>query len=336
MFCVNCGTELPEEAKFCLECGKPQKSDTVDTGGGGFVKGDVATSGGGFAGRDVVKTLVLHLKEPGSYVIQLTGLLLFLGLILFGFLAYQTPEIQTAFRRFMSGIQEQPTPVVLPRPTPINNTWINPKDGAVYVKIPEGAFPMGTTPEERTVSLSEFWIMQTEVTNEQYSRCVQASACTPPSNDRWNNAAYANHPVTNVDWFQARDYATWVGGRLPTEAEWEKACRGTDGRIYPWGNDEPNDQLLNFEGNEGDTTEVGSYSPQGDSPYGVADMAGNVWEWTAESAGSYPMRGGSWTTAVTYCVFPTTTPDTALRTSLTPNYQDNVSGFRVVLSSPGF
>ena len=94
-----------------------------------------------------------------------------------------------------------------------------------------------------------------------------------------------HHPVVNVSWEDARSFCQWanqVTGQalcLPTEAEWEKAARGTDGQIYPWGNQPPEDKLCNFGMNILDTTSVGSYSPQGDSPYGCADMAGNVWEW---------------------------------------------------------
>ncbi|GAB4570382.1 MAG: hypothetical protein Kow0047_23980 [Anaerolineae bacterium] len=177
------------------------------------------------------------------------------------------------------------------------DVYINPKDEAIYVYIPPGEFTMGSPegegdgdehPQHR-VYLDGFWIMLTEVTNAQYARCVEAGACTPPDNGRWKDPQYADHPVTDVTWFQANEYARWVGARLPTEAEWEKAARGIDGRRYPWG-DEWDDRKANTsEGGLGRTTPVGSY-PAGASPYGVLDMAGNVWEWTSSLYEPYPYR----------------------------------------------
>ncbi|HNT53276.1 MAG TPA: bifunctional serine/threonine-protein kinase/formylglycine-generating enzyme family protein [Anaerolineaceae bacterium] len=208
--------------------------------------------------------------------------------------------------------------------------WISPVDGMTLVCVPAGHFLMGSSmldfsadsdekPQHR-VSLDAYWMDQTEVTNAQYARCVAAGACRAPesvaSNHRDNyygNSEYANYPVIYVSWDDAVDYCTWAGRELPSEAEWEKAARGTDGRIYPWGNQAPNSGLLNFYGNIGDTTAVGSY-PDGASPYGALDMAGNVWEWTADwydgnyyssqttwrnpsgpvSGEARVLRGGSW------------------------------------------
>jgi serine/threonine-protein kinase len=128
--------------------------------------------------------------------------------------------------------------------------------------------------------VGDFWIMRTEVTNAQYQRCVEAGECTVPANVRYGQPQFARQPVTDVDWTQANAYARWAGGRLPTEAEWEKACRGADARIYPWGGEPPGPDLLNYRDSRLNmVNEVASY-PSGASPYGVLDMAGNVWEWT--------------------------------------------------------
>lgn len=180
----------------------------------------------------------------------------------------------------------------LPNNAAAGESWENPVDGATYHFIPEGEFVMGNdegvpdiqedTQPAHTVFLSDFWIMQTEVTNAQYARCVEAGVCSAPASDRWQDEAYADHPVTDVSWQQADDYARWVGGRLPTEAEWEKAARGTGGRAYPWGDDLPRNDQLNFSASLlQDTTPVGSY-PAGESEYGLLDMAGNVEEWVAD------------------------------------------------------
>jgi formylglycine-generating enzyme required for sulfatase activity/CHAT domain-containing protein/Flp pilus assembly protein TadD len=167
----------------------------------------------------------------------------------------------------------------------------NAVDGARYVYVPAGVFSMGLDAggfdekPQHEVELDAFWIMQTEVTNEQYEKCVVAEVCSPPFHPEWGEddfwAVYDRHPVIHVTWEQAATYAEWAGGRLPTEAEWEKAARGSDGRRYPWGNTTPTAQRLNYNDEVGDTQPVGSY-PDGASPYGALDMAGNVWEWVAD------------------------------------------------------
>jgi formylglycine-generating enzyme required for sulfatase activity len=172
---------------------------------------------------------------------------------------------------------------------PTSNTMLG-EDGATLVYVPEGEFIMGSNfgsdeQPTHTVYLDAFWIDQTEVTNAMYAKCMSAGACQPPlgnsSSTRssyYGNSEFNDYPVIYVDWNQAKTYCAWAGRRLPTEAEWEKAARGTDGNIYPWGNDAPNNNLLNYNSAVGDTTEVGKY-PGGKSPYGAYDMAGNVWEW---------------------------------------------------------
>jgi formylglycine-generating enzyme required for sulfatase activity len=126
------------------------------------------------------------------------------------------------------------------------------------------------------------------VTNAQYAAFVQDTDHRKP--EHWEDgkvpSSKEDHPVVYVSWRDAVAFCTWLSretGReftLPSEAEWEKAARGTDGQIYPWGDDPPTPELCNFGKNVGNTTPVGKYSPAGDSPYGCVDMAGNVWEWT--------------------------------------------------------
>jgi formylglycine-generating enzyme required for sulfatase activity len=180
-----------------------------------------------------------------------------------------------------------PTPTVLPLQAipAAGDQRVNPRDQAIYVFVSGGDFLMGSTIEqdeqpEHSVTVDSFWISQTEVTNAQYARCVDDDGCTPPHNNHWRNPTFANYPVTHVDWDQANSYANWVGGDLPTEAQWEKAARGTDGRTFPWGNESANAQRLNFNSPQGPVA-VGSY-PAGASPYGALDMAGNVEEWVAD------------------------------------------------------
>jgi formylglycine-generating enzyme required for sulfatase activity len=152
--------------------------------------------------------------------------------------------------------------------------------------------PLGTIyllPNERpqrSIYVDGFAIGRYEVTNMQYRQCVRATICSAPSNDQYRDPAFAWLPVTNVDWHQAATFCQWVDGRLPTEVEWEKAARGsgaTGTLLFPWGND-PDPQKANVgRGANGSPLVVGSFSPAGDSAYGVADMAGNVAEWVYDA-----------------------------------------------------
>lgn len=211
----------------------------------------------------------------------------------------------------------------------IGSTKISPIDGAIMVYVPAGEFLMGSSDADKqafdnekpqhTVYLNAFWIDKFEVTNALYKKCVDARKCPAPQDGTsytrrsyYGNSQFDNYPVINVSWDDATRYCAWAGKNLPTEAEWEKAARGTDGRIYPWGNIFDKNLLNSWEGGKGDTTAVGSY-PNGASPYGAMDMAGNVWEWVAdwydvnyykssparnpknETTGQYHVvRGGSW------------------------------------------
>jgi formylglycine-generating enzyme required for sulfatase activity len=135
-----------------------------------------------------------------------------------------------------------------------------------------------------SILYDEYWIDQTEVTNGMYAKCVNEGACQLPIKSSssfresyFGNSEFAEYPVIYVSWDSARTYCAWAGGRIPSEAEWEKAARGTDERTYPWGDSPPSCSLANYAGCKIDTVAVGSY-PAGASPYGVLDLAGNVWE----------------------------------------------------------
>jgi len=183
------------------------------------------------------------------------------------------------------------------------------------VKIPEGTFIMGINQmksednkPEHEIWLASFWIDIYEVTNIQYRGCVAAGVCNEPEDLRFfDDERFADHPVVYLSWYDASDYCQWQKKRLPTEAEWEKAARGDEGNLYPWGDSLYLDKLNANNQNMG-TTPVGNY-PAGASPYGVFDMAGNVWEWVEDWYEAYPgsdfqsdlfghkykvVRGGSW------------------------------------------
>ena len=145
-----------------------------------------------------------------------------------------------------------------------------------------------------SVTLSAYWIDQTDVTNAEYAKCVAAGGCTEPSSKSsytrssyYGNSQFDNYPVIYVNWAQAKTYCEWVGQvsnvtvGLPSEAQWELAARGTNGRTYPWAGSNIDKTYANYGGNVGDTTAVCSY-PQGNSPSGACDMAGNVWQWVAD------------------------------------------------------
>ena len=204
------------------------------------------------------------------------------------------------------------------------------------VKIPAGEFLMGSPEGEghdderpqHTLYLPDYYIARTPVTNAQFARFIEnggylqrefwteadwrvkeKEGWTQPrywADKKWNQP---DLPVVGISWYEALAYARWAGGSLPSEAEWEKAARGTDGRLWPWGNEWDPDRCNSAEKGPGRTTPVGQYSPAGDSPYGVADIAGNVWEWTADWYQPYPettyqssefgekyrvLRGGAW------------------------------------------
>ena len=206
------------------------------------------------------------------------------------------------------------------------------KDGKEMVYVPGGEFLMGSDegPENEapphTVHVDAFYIDRYPVTNEEYKRFVDETGHPVPCYEvEWAAAEDYNwdpetrtppagkekHPVVLVSWEDAQAYAAWAGKRLPTEAEWERAARGTDGRRWPWGNEFIEGFCNTRESKAEATMPVGKYSPHGDSPEGVGDMVGNVWEWTSSLFRPYPydandgresqeadgwrvLRGGSW------------------------------------------
>jgi eukaryotic-like serine/threonine-protein kinase len=218
-----------------------------------------------------------------------------------------------------------PTPVV-PSPVPapgVGSQRLRATDGVTMVYVPAGTFKMGSDSGDsdekpvHDVTLDAFWIDRTEVTNAQYAQCVSAGQCAAPPVTKsatgasyYGNSQYGNYPVIYVSLNDADKYCKWAGGHLPTEAQWEYAARGPQSVTYPWGNDRPNDTLLNYNQKIGDATSVGSY-PRGASWVGAFDMAGNVWEWVQDWYGAYSdsaqtnptgpasgntrvLRGGSW------------------------------------------
>lgn len=196
----------------------------------------------------------------------------------------------------------------------VTETRVNPVDGAMMVFIPEGEFLMGSDEDDffedempaHLVYLDSYWVYQTEVTNQHFAEFIAASGyqttaeraggsvVVDADTGGWREGAdwraphglgsdlsgREDHPVVHVSWYDSVAYCDWAGGRLPTEAEWEKAARGTDGRNYPWGDDPPTNTLANYSNKDG-AVPVGSF-PRGASPFGVLDMAGNVWEWVAD------------------------------------------------------
>ena len=238
-----------------------------------------------------------------------------------------------------------------PKPTPA------PPDGMVYV--PAGEFSMGTNNSDRSdfnqrdnvplnsndarpqhnVKTGAFFIDKTEVTNAQYAKyCAATGVPTPP---HWVDGKVpegrADYPVHHVNWYEASGYAKWAGKRLPTETEWEKAARGTDGRRFPWGNDWDGGKAA-----DGGAPEAVGKHPGGASPYGALDMSCNVAEWTASWFDGYPksptsqpdfgttlkaVRGGAW-------ISGDTLGQTWYRGVARPMARLEMVGFRCVKDAP--
>ncbi len=164
----------------------------------------------------------------------------------------------------------------------------SPIDNMNQVLVPQGEFMMGDSSHpglndypQHKVYLDAFWIDQIPVTNSMYALCYRAGVCSEPAlkyNTYFANWVYRDYPVIFVNWTQAQAYCQWAGRRLPTEAEYEKAARGTDSRRYPWGDQSPTPRLANFGGLLGETQSAYRYV-LGASPYGALNMVGNIREW---------------------------------------------------------
>jgi formylglycine-generating enzyme required for sulfatase activity len=223
-------------------------------------------------------------------------------------------------------------------------------DGAPMMLVPRGEFTMGSNtgfaheqPVHR-VALDAFYMDKYEVTVGQYTRFLEATSLdAPPDWIMMNQPAHQKRPVVNMDWSDANLYCRWAGKRLPTESEWEKAARGTDGRIYPWGND-PLDRLHANYGkdtwsNHTALAPVGSLEA-GQSPYGIYGLAGNAWEWVndwydkdyyekspsqnpdgPQQGATKVLRGGSWYSNLGYL-------KSTYRFSIKPSARDSDFGFR--------
>jgi formylglycine-generating enzyme required for sulfatase activity len=227
-------------------------------------------------------------------------------------------------------------------------------DGNEMLLVAAGQFAMG--PERRKVHLDAFYLSRVPVTNRQFSEFLDVTGYTPHDAEagrflsHWRQGRCPvdrlDHPVVFVSWIDANAYCAWAGRRLPTEAEWEKAARGTDGRKYPWGRSDPSPERANFGRSRDGTVAVGSL-PDGRSPYGIQGMAGNVWEWCedadrpkfyltgpnrnprhvpANSDDPRVARGGSW-------LYDKRSLRTIARTSFAPSFRLDGVGFRVAVNA---
>ncbi len=265
-------------------------------------------------------------------------------------------------------------------PVAVGSIQVSTVDGMVLAYIPTSDFIMGSTDNEaediekpaHPVYLDAYWIDLTEVTNAMFEQFVLATGHTTlaektnlsytyeKETGKWREAVGYNwrhpwgpssrlsgrmdHPVVHVAWADAAAYCAWAGRRLPSEAEWENAARGEQGYRYPWGNTSPNASLLNYDYKVGDTKPVGSY-PDGASPYGLLDMAGNVWEWLNDwysetyysnspdenpqgpSSGKYRVvRGGSWNNRPAF-------ERAANRSRYSPDFRSIYLGFRCAMDA---
>ena len=235
---------------------------------------------------------------------------------------------------------------------PQNGSTLKWVDGSVLIYIPAGDFTMGdgVNALSHNVTLDEYWIQQTKVTNRMYEQCVKVGACSTPSQELgglvFSNPQFGNHPVVGVAWDQAQAYCAWTQGSLPTEAQWEKAARGTSGNDYPWGNNAPACNLLNFANCYETTSNVEAFLSTGASPYGLLDMAGNTFEWVSDwydesYYGSSPLANPTGPESGQYRVvrgssFETSANQTAsaIRRFNEPGDSERDTGFRCAVANP--
>ena len=323
--CPVCGTPGKAGIRFCGKCGQPQPEaeqeglsgarsqnlpsslSTAAAGDGMTAESNVASerrppdTGATDAARD---DRAMNMAAPWQSVLPAAPRKRSIPWLPVTVAVAVTVLAVTAFAIVFGPKRAGPLPAEV---TPI------PPSGMVYV--PGGGFRMGNDLGDEhekpahVVTVRPFFLDQHEVACSDYEKFVKATNHRPPPGWVQGNCPSGAHknPVTGVDWYDANAYAQWIGKRLPTEEEWEFAARGTDGRLYPWGN-----QWRNNVANAGDSTvghfaNVGSY-PDGKSPFGVMDMIGNAWEWTATELRAYPgaqvrdqnqaelrvIRGGYW------------------------------------------
>jgi formylglycine-generating enzyme required for sulfatase activity len=313
MKCTKCGEELSGISKYCPKCNELTPN---------YLE----------ARRQAKERVRMIWIIGGVFVLFLVCL--FIGMILYNNLIVRNQllnVLEISGTDVPTRVAVTPGVITPPECLEVGQTWVSSADGMTMTCVPAATFPMGSDTEDpdrqddeqpqHRVSLDAFWVAQTEVTNRMFAEFVTATGYqTDAEREGWGIGYQSNnwttvlgaswehpqgsdtdisgledHPVVMVSWWDAEVYCRWAGMTLLTEAQWELAARGTDGRVYPWGNNPPDGTLMNYADNnfrvnwadlEQDdgyrfTAPVGSYQA-GVSPYGVLDLSGNVWEWTAD------------------------------------------------------
>jgi formylglycine-generating enzyme required for sulfatase activity len=287
------------------------------------------------------------------------------------------PSSQPAAALAVSSPSSQPASSQPPACTDIGQQWLAPLDGVTLLCVPAGEFVMGAASDDpkadddekppHSVYLAAFWIDRTEVTNANFARCMADGACRPRvyGTEYGNHPAYQDYPALVYEVEDALAYCSWAGRRLPDEAEWEKAARGTDGRIFPWGDSLDCSRASYYDCEETGTQDrrvdlppacgyrgecrtvpVDSYL-SGASPYGALNMAGNAWEWVGDwyapdyyasspasnpagpESGAFRVRRGGGCTSL-----PQDLRVTARASGQPHHYFDGQMGFRCAMDSP--